>query len=435
MISGKNHAKVKGLIRTFTGNLQTAVHLNFEYYISRRLSWEDKGSFSRFIIRIAIIAIALSVSVMVISVSLIDGFTHEIREKVFGFWGEIHVHNQDNNLSFETTPISDNPSYVKAMRALTEVKMVSPYITKAGILKTKSDIDGIVLKGVDASYDWQFVQDYLVDGQLFRFPDSGYAKQVLLSKEKARKLKLKAGDNVVVYFIRPDSPVPLGRKLQVAGIYNTGLQEYDEKFGIVDLRMLRQVNQWEPNQIGGWEVRLNDVDAMQRVNDTIYYQIIDNSLYAETIRDVYPNIFEWLNLQRVNEAIILIIMVVVAVLNMVTALIILILDRTRMIGILKALGAGNASIRRIFLYKSVYIVANGLLWGNLLGITFCLLQKYTGFIRLDEANYYLSVAPIHFNILYILLINLGTLLICSLVLLLPSAMISRVSPMKAIRFE
>lgn len=409
--------------------------MNFEYFISRRLSWEDKGSFSRFIIRIAIIAIALSVSVMVIATSMIDGFTHEIREKVFGFWGEIHVHNQDNNNSFETSPITENTKYAEAMRALPRVKQVSPYITKAGILKTKKDIDGIVLKGVDKTYDWQFVQDYLVDGTLLRFPDSGYSKQVLLSKEKARKLKLKAGDQIIVYFLRNDSPVPLGRKLQIAGIYNTGLQEYDEKFGIVDLRLLRQVNQWEENQIGGWEVRLNDVDDMQRVNDTIYYKIIDNTLYAETIRDVYPNIFEWLNLQRVNEAIILIIMVIVAVLNMVTALIILILDRTRMIGILKALGADNAGIRRIFLYKSVYIVANGLLWGNGLGIAFCLLQKYTGFIRLDEANYYLSVAPIHFNISYLLLINLGTLLICSLVLLLPAAMIGRISPMKAIRFE
>ena len=369
--------------------------MNLEYFISQRLSWQDKGSFSRFIIRIAIIAIALSVSIMVISTCMINGFTHEIKEKVFGFWGEIHIHNQDNNNSFEEIPIDGSKKYVSAIRKLPEVKNVTPYITKAGILKTKNDIDGIVLKGVDKNYDWKFVQQYLVSGNIIIFSDSGFSKQILISQGKAKKLHLKTGDKVIAYFIRKDSPVPIGRKMEIAGIYNTGLQEYDEKFGIVDLDLLRQINQWDATQIGGWEVRLKDVDAMDKVNDKIYYSIIDNTLYSETIREVYPNIFEWLNLQQVNEYIILIIMVVVAVLNMITALIILILDRTQMIGILKALGAGNGSIRRIFMYKSVYIVANGLFWGNLVGIGFCLLQKYTGFIHLNEENYYLSVAPIN----------------------------------------
>ncbi len=409
--------------------------MNLEHFISKRLSWQDKGSFSRFIIRIAVIAIALSVSVMIITTCMINGFTHEVKEKVFGFWGEIHIHNQDNNNSFEEIPIDNNQKYVEAIKKLRQVKNVSPFITKAGILKTKTDIDGIVLKGVDKNYDWNFIQQYLVSGKILSFNDSGFSKQILISQSKAKKLHLKTGDKVIAYFIRKDSPVPLGRKLEISGIYNTGLEEYDSKFGIVDLEMLRQINQWGPMQIGGWEVRLHNVDDMDTVNNKIYYSIIDNTLYSETIHDIYPNIFEWLNLQQVNEYVILIIMIVVAVLNMVTALIILILDRTQMIGILKALGAENGSIRQIFIYKMTYIVANGLFWGNLLGCTLCLLQKQFSFIHLNEENYLLSVAPIHFNVFYILAINAGTLLICSLVMLLPAALISRISPIKAIRFE
>ena len=228
---------------------------------------------------------------------------------------------------------------------------------------------------------------------------------------------------------------PLGRKLKVCGIFHTGLEEYDKQYALVDIQLLRELNQWKANEVAGYEVRLKNMDRMDAFKDSIYYKYVDQSVNAQTMKEINRNIFEWLDLQKINEYLILGFMVLVAMLNMITALIILILDRTNMIGILKSLGANNKSITKVFIYNAAYIILNGLFWGNILGLGICLIQDYTGFIKLNEENYYLSVAPVYFNIWAIGLINIGTLLICTVILLLPTRLISRISPMKAIRFE
>lgn len=409
--------------------------MNLELFIAKRLALGDKKSFSRFIIRIAVIAIALSVSVMIVSTCMVSGFSKEIKNRIFGFWGEIHIVSYDNTESFETLPIKKEQIQIEKLKQSKEVRNVAPFIIKAGILKTKTDIEGIVLKGVNKEYDWKTIDNYLKDGTNLTLKDSIASKEIMVSKSTANRLNLKVGDNIIAYFIRSDLAAPIGRKLKVVGIFHTGLEEYDKQYALVNIRLLRELNQWQENEVSGYEVRLTNMDNMDAFKDSIYYKYIDQKANAQTMKDINRNIFEWLDLQKVNEYLILGFMILVAMLNMVTALIILILDRTNMIGILKSLGTSNKSITKIFIYNAAYIVMNGLFWGNLLGIGICALQYYTGFIKLNEENYYLSVAPVDFNVWSILLINMGTLLICTVILLLPTRLISRISPMKAIRFQ
>ena len=372
---------------------------------------------------------------MIVSTCMVSGFSKEIKERIFGFWGEIHITNYDNNESLEAMPIKKEQVLLDKLRKAKQVRNVSPFIVKAGILKTKTEIEGIALKGVDQDYDWKTIQNYLKEGKLPAINNREVNKEILISQSTARKLKLKTGDNVIAYFIRSDLASPLGRKFKVSGIYHTGLEEYDKQFALVDIKVLRELNQWQENEVAGYEVRLKDMNDMESFRDSIYYKYVDQSVNAQTMKDINRNIFEWLDLQTVNEYLILGFMILVAVLNMITALIILILDRTNMIGILKSMGANNGTISKIFIYNAAYIILNGLFWGNIIGLGICLLQYHTGFIKLNEENYYLSVAPVYFNVWAIVLINLGTLLICTLILLLPARLISRISPMKAIRFE
>ena len=409
--------------------------MNLELFIAKRLALGDKKSFSRFIIRIAVVAIALSVAVMIVSICMVSGFSKEIKERIFGFWGEIHITNFDNNQSYETTPLRKEQVSLDKLRKADDVQNVAPFIIKAGILKTKTEIEGIALKGVDKEYDWPTIQTYVKEGKLLSFNDSVATKEILISRSTARRLHLQVGDNVIAYFIRKDLAAPLGRKLKVCGIFHTGLEEYDKQYALVDIQLLRQLNEWNADEVAGYEVRLKDMNKMEAFKDSIYYKYVDQNVNAQSMKEINRNIFEWLDLQKINEYLILGFMVLVAMLNMITALIILILDRTNMIGILKALGANDKSITRVFIYNAAYIILNGLFWGNLLGLGICTLQHFTGFIKLNEENYYLSVAPVYFNLLGIILINIGTLLICTLILLLPTRLISRISPMKAIRFK
>lgn len=409
--------------------------MNLELFIAKRLALGDKKSFSRFIIRIAVVAIALSVAVMIVSTCMVSGFSKEIKERIFGFWGEVHITNFNNNDSYENAPIRKEQVLVDKLRKADDVRNVAPFIIKAGILKTKTEIEGIALKGVNAEYDWPTIRSYLKEGSLLSLKDTAASKDILVSRSTAKRLHLKVGDNVIAYFIRSDLAAPIGRRLKVCGIFHTGLEEYDKQYALVDIRLLQQLNEWKENEVAGYEVRLNDMDRMDAFKDSVYYKYIDQKVNAQTMKEINRNIFEWLDLQKVNEYLILGFMVLVAMLNMITALIILILDRTNMIGILKSLGATNKSITEIFIYNSAYIILNGLFWGNIIGLGICLFQHFTGFIKLNEENYYLSVAPVYFNILGIVLINIGTLLICTVILLLPTRLISRISPMKAIRFD
>ncbi len=415
-------------------------------------------SFSRLIIRIAIIAVALSVSVMIISTSLIRGFKNEISSKIFGFWGHIHIMDTRANNSMEAYPVDidqvfypyldtiskvtylDNPSFlgytfydrIVEKQTNAGISHIQVFATLPGVIRSKDEIEGIILKGIGKDYNWENLNAYLKEGRKLDLSD-GISKEILISRQTANRLSLEVDDRLVVHFIKNNDQIQ--KRFTVAGIYKTGLEEYDLKFAIVDIRILQQLLGWDEDQVGGFEVFIEDIDDLDQINEHIYIEEIPNDLYSQTIRDKSPSIFEWLELQDINEIVILSLMILVSIINMITTLMILILERTNMIGTLKALGYTNLGIRKIFLYYATYIICIGLFWGNLIGISICAIQDYFKIIKLSEADYYLSYAPIEFNWLSILALNLGTLIITLIFLIIPSYLVTRISPVEAIRFK
>lgn len=432
---------------------------NFEYSIARKVAASGQKSFSRLIIRIAIIAIALSVSVMIIATALIAGFKNEISDKIFGFWGHIHITDTSLSRSFlEASPIEKDQAFYPYLDTVRQVqytgnaefmgreldritqrfteggiKHIQVFALKPGIIQTKKAIEGIILKGVDRDFNWSFLEKYIVEGEPLSLPDTSASNDILVSRQTADRLELQLGDRFIVHFVERNEQ--LRRAFTVKGIYKTGLEEYDSKFALVDIRKIQQLLKWTENQVGGFEVVLDDIDDLDFYTDYIYLERLPNDLYAESIRDKFPNIFEWLELQDINEFVILVLMMIVGIINMITALMILILERTNMIGTLKALGSSNWSIRKIFLYYATYIILTGLFWGNLIGLGLCWLQDRFEFIKLSEADYYLAVAPVDVNFWLVLLISIMTLVITLLFLIVPSYLVTRISPVKAIRFK
>ena len=437
--------------------------MNVEYFIAKKVAASGQQSFSRLIIRIAIVAIALSVTVMICANALIAGFKTEISSKIFGFWGHIHITDTDINRSLlEAYPIDKNQDFYPQLEdleqveyiareawlgGLTEVerrktteggvRQIQVFAIKPGIIESgergDKDIEGIILKGVGSDFDWAFMQQYIKRGRQLALPDSAMSRDILISEQTAKRLRVDTGDTFIVHFVEKGEQ--LRRRFNISGIYRTGLEEYDEKFALVDIRQIQRLLGWNENQVSGFEVFIDEIDDLVPLSEHIYFEELPTELYAETIRDKLPEIFDWLDLQDINEVVILTLMVIVAIINMVTALMILILERANMIGVLKALGGTNWSIRKIFLYYAAYIIVLGLLWGNVFGIGLCVLQDQLEFIQLSEENYYLSTAPIELNALPILLINLGTLLITLLFLIVPSYLVTNISPVKAIRFK
>jgi lipoprotein-releasing system permease protein len=431
--------------------------MNYSFFIAKKVAAEGEQSFARVIIRIAVIAIALSISVMICATALVSGFKREISSKIFGFWGHIHITNASvyENL-LEESYVDKNQNFYPSLDTIRRVaflekrnilgrevkrkrytnggvRHIQVYAFKGGIIKAKDEIEGIFLKGVGQDFDWHFLSQYLVAGKPINTKDSTASNEILISRTTANRLKVGVGDGFRVHFVQNGEQ--LKRSFKICGIYKTGLEEYDRQFALVDIRKIQQLLGWTEDQVAGFEVFLDDINDLKPLSEDIYYNHIPNELYAETIRQKFPGIFNWLDLQNINEVVILSLMVIVAIINMITALMILIFERTNMIGVLKSMGARNWGIRRIFLYYASYIILNGLFWGNLLGIALCLLQKYFKFIRLDEENYYLSYAPVHFNLWSILLLNIGTLVVTLLFLVIPSYLVSRISPVKAIRFD
>lgn len=432
--------------------------MNLEYFIARRVATAGQQSFSRLIIRIAVAAVALSVAVMIIATALIAGFKKEISSKIFGFWGHIHITETSINrtLLLDSSPVSsDQPFYPhldtigpisytlqqeilgqtvnRQMQTEGGVRHIQVYALKPGIIKAKEEIEGIILKGVGRDFDWSFMDQYLVEGERLDLPAEELSSGILISQQTADRLRVGIDDRFIVHFVQEGEQ--LKRRFTVRGIFKTGLEEYDQRFALVDIRQIQRLLNWSADQVSGFEVFIDELDDLVPLAEYLYFEVLPNDLYAETIREKLPEIFEWLDLQDINEVVILVLMVIVAVINMITALMILILERTNMIGTLKALGDTNWSIRKIFLYYAAYIIVVGLLWGNLIGIGLCVLQDTFEFIRLDEENYYLSVAPIELNWWSILLLNLGTLLITLFFLIIPSYLVTRISPVKAIRFK
>lgn len=409
--------------------------MNLEYFVAKRLTTakDHKSSISAPIIKIAISAIAIGMIMMIVSVATGIGLQKKIREKVSAFNGHIIISNFDNNQSEITlNPISKNQDFYLSPSIFPEAAHIQAIATKAGIIRTESAFEGIVFKGVGQDYKWDNIKDYLVFGTIPNF-SKGINPEVLISQFLANRLNLKVGDSFNTFFIK-ENQLPNIRRFKITGIFDSGFQQFDATYILGDIRHVQHINKWKPNQVGAFEIFLNDFTDIKDIGEQVY-QHTASTLDSKTIIDKYSYIFEWLKLFDFNIIIILVVMIVVATINMVVALLVLILERTQMIGILKALGANDWSVRKIFLYNAFYLIARGLFWGNLIGVSLLLIQQYFGVVKLNPENYYVNQAPVYLNFGYIVLLNLLTIIICFLVLLIPSYIITKISPVKAIRYS
>ena len=406
--------------------------MNVEYFIAKRLftAKEENNSYTKPILRIAILAIALSVAIMLLSVMVVTGFKNDISDKIIGFGSHITISSFSDNQSYETEPIQISDSLYNSILENSEVKHISTFATKAGIIKTNNEILGVVLKGVSSNYDWTFFNNNLIAGKCFNINDSIITNNVLISENSANSLQLGVGDDLFMYFVQDP---PRVRKFQISGIYNTALSDFDKLYVMGDIKHIQSLNSWEKNLIGGVELILNDFNNLDLVTQSIYEKIPYN-LNASSIKEKTPQIFDWLDLQDINVRVILILMLIVGGINMITALLILILERTKMIGILKALGANNWSVRRVFLYSALHLILKGLFWGNSIALGFAFLQNKFSIISLDPNIYYMNTVPVNFDFSTVILLNLGTISVCYLILVIPSVIIAKITPIKAIRF-
>ena len=437
--------------------------MNLEYFIAQKVAEANKQSFSRMVIRIAIAAIALCLAVMIGATAMISGFKKEISNKLFGFNGHIQITAAGPNsasVALETLPIDREQEFYESVNDIKQleykakrhifgfplpgfydtktkggVKSIQTYALKPGVIKTKKEIEGIILKGIGTDYNWDFISQFMQSGEQLDLHASKEERGILISQQTADRLNVEVGKEFIVYFVDGEGDQQIRRKLKVKGIFKTGLVEFDKGFALVDIRFLQKLNKWTPQQVGGFEIFLDDIDDLEIMTDYIYREEIPAHLAGENLKKIIPGLFGWLDFQDINEAVLLTMMIAVCIINMITALLILILERTNMIGILKAMGARDWSIRKIFLYHAAYIIGLGLLWGNIIGIGFCLLEDYFHFIKLSEENYYLSYAPINLEVGTILGLNVGTMFLTVLFLIIPTYLITKISPVKAIRFN
>lgn len=411
--------------------------MNFEFFIAKRLirAKKYKSSISAPIIKIAIAAIAIGVIMMLVSFATGTGLKVKIREKIAAFNGHITIQSYDNNSSqVSLMPISLEQDFYPEFKTVEGITHVQAVATKAGIIRTESDFEGIIVKGVGADYKWENFADFLIEGALPNYSET-LNEEVLISQYIANRLGFKVGDKIITYFLREDtSRPPLLRAFTIKGIYNSGFQEFDELYMLYDIRHIQRINSWENNQVGGFEVFIEDFDELDLKGAQVY-DSTNSFLDTQTIKQKYASIFEWLSLFDFNIALIIGIMILVAGINMITALLVLILERTQMIGILKALGGSNWSIRKIFLYNASYLILLGLFWGNLIGLGLLFIQKYFKLFPLNPETYYVTEVPVYIGWEYILGVNIGTLILCLLMLLIPSIIITKISPVKAMKFD
>jgi lipoprotein-releasing system permease protein len=417
--------------------------LNLEYFIAKRLitAKNHKSSISGPIIKIAVSAIAIGIIMMLVSVATGIGLKKEIRNKISAFNGHIIVSNYDSNQSEETlSPISIKQDFYPTFTAVPEVTHIQAIATKTGIIRTTATFEGTILKGVGKEYDWKSIEGYLLEGKI---PDvtSSLNNEIIVSKFLANRLHLKLGDTFITFFLKNEiNKYPNKRNFLIVGIFDSGFQEFDSNYIIGDIRHIQRMNKWEKDEVGAFEIFVNDFDRIEELGNKVYKATFNKQnqakpLDAKTIVDKYYFIFEWLKMFDINIQIILIVMIFVATINMVVALLVLILERTQMIGILKALGANDWSIRKIFLYNALYLIGKGLFWGNAIGIGILLMQQQFGIVTLNPESYYVNQAPVYIGIENILLLNLLTVVICFLILLIPSYIITKISPIKAIRYN
>jgi len=414
--------------------------MNLPYFIAHRLikGRREETSFSRPVNVIAIIGIAMGLAVMILAVSILTGFKQQIRDKIVGFGSNIQILNFDSNLSLETIPISDTLSFVPEIKQIPGIKHIQVFATKAGIIKTGDAIQGVVLKGVGSDFDWKFFKSNIVKGSAFTVTDTGRTNEVIISKKISDMLRLKTGDSFAMYFVQDP---PRSRKFTISGIYETSLEEFDKMYVFCDIGHIKRLNGWEDDQVSGFEIFIDDFDKLDEmtksVRDVVGYRLVENEprFRVKNIKDRYPQIFDWLNFQDMNVIIIITLMLLVAGFNMISGLLILILEKTNMIGIFKALGSENVTIRRVFLYQAAYLIAKGLFWGNIIGIGMAFIQLKTGLITLDPSSYYIKTVPVNLELSHILLLNAGTMAAIILMLIVPSQLISRIAPVKAIKYD
>ena len=435
--------------------------MNVELFIVRKIALGSKKSFSSFIIRIAVAAVALSLSTMIITSSMVNGFQKEVRNKVLGFWSHVEIVPFSLTNALNEQGVSKNQDFYLNDSLIPEARHIQVTALKGGLLKTDDDFEGIVLKGVGDDFDWSNMKPYIKQGRIIAENEEAPSKDILISKQTADRLMLKLDDKVIVSFMGNRIR---NRPFVISGIFETGMEDFDKKYALVDIGVIQDLNNWGIDTVGGFEVFLKEKDLfksrsrsyfltlfgsllspdkyaemardpLESIGQEIYGKISNPALDVVTIKSLSPGIFDWLDLQTMNELIILTLMILVAAINMITALLILILERTNMIGIMKALGADNVSIRKIFIYYATAIIGFGLIIGNLFGIGVCMVQKYFHVVKLPQESYYLSYAPIEFNWGWIMAINIGTILFTLVVLILPSMLVSKISPVKAIRFE
>jgi len=410
--------------------------LNVSFFIAKRLSFSKQQSFSRFIIRLSVSATAVGVAAMIITLCFVNGFQQTVSEKVFSFWGHIRVqqYEPDKSMVAEEVPIIKNELVLSTIKKTKGVTIVQSFATKSAVIEKNKNIEGILLKGVESDYDSTTLKPYLIEGKWLNFIDSNYSKEIILSKQLAIALSIKINDTINIYFISGEDGARTYRKLKVIGIYKTGIEEYDKLFAVGDIRLIQKINNWNNNQIGGFEIFINNYHNADSLNMQLL-NTLPTEWMSRTIQSIYPNIFDWLSIQDVNRNVVFIIMAIVAVINLITCLLILILERTKMIGVLQSIGASNKTIVAIFLYYASVIAAVGISVGFLVGTGICLLQKYTGFISLDEESYYVSKAPIAIIWWQLGAVCAATFIVCFIVLIIPALLVKKIKPISALQFR
>lgn len=416
--------------------------MNTELFIARRLfsSKDSSRHLSRRIVRLAVAGIGLGMVVMILAVAIVIGFQKEVENKVNGFAAHLQIVNYDHNQSYETGPVQSGQVPLSRLENIPGINHIQQFATKPGMIKAGDEIQGVVLKGIAKDFDWSFFEKHRVKGtQIPLYADR--TDQVWISEQLSNRLKLDLGDRFRMYFLNEDEKLPRIRQFTVGGIYRTGLEEFDLMFVLADIRHVQRLNSWEDNQISGYELFIdnrNDPDDLEfRVRSEVMLAQKGNepSLHVVNVKHKFPQIFDWLNLLDMNVWIILALMVLVAGFNMISGLLVIILERTQMIGILKSMGAANTNIRKVFLYLSAFLVGKGLFWGNLLGISLCLIQHYFKVVHLDPTSYYVATVPVNLSLRHLLLLNLGALTATMLMLIGPSWLVSRIAPEKTIRFD
>jgi lipoprotein-releasing system permease protein len=410
--------------------------LNLPIYIAKNLIKGNKKAFSSFILRVSVLATTISVATMIVALSFINGFQQVVAEKIFHFWGHLRVQHFEPLKSSiaEASAIQRTPEIEDILRRTSGVKSIAPYTNKSAILKSTGSIEGVLVKGIDSSYPLEKINRFLIKGKWPSLSDSLHANEIAISSYTANQLNIEQGSSLLIYFIQENGEMPKTRKLTVSGIYKTGIDVYDKVYAIGDLSMIQRLNDWDSSTISGYEIDADDFSQMENISLKIYEEL-PTGWNAITLKELSPEIFDWLQLQDTNKAILIIVMIIIASINLITCLLILILERTNMIAMLKAVGAKENTIQQIFIYYGTWIAFRGIGWGTALGLGICYLQQYTHFIKLNEEAYYIDAAPVAINYFQVGIIAISTLILSLIILILPSIISRKINPSKALQFR